>query len=546
MGKVVPLASALNVSQEELYGSFATLTGVTGSTAEVATQMKAVLAGLMSPTDTMTKALESLGYANANVALESLGLQGTFDALLETVDGDTQAFAKMFSSVEAQTALLALAGAQADSFTEKTAAMYEVTGATDEAFAKQTNTLEYTIQMIKNLGNNFMTSVGRAILPTVKNVAEKLLPVIQEGLTNLEPVLSGIYSAASPIIDVFGNFIGGILPNFKNGLTRMTEIWGKLQPVLADLAEKLMPIFEEVFAEVCSLFETIAPTIGTFVDSLLPAFSALIEGLMPIIQVLVTAIAPILDMIGQLIVSLLPALTSLINFLVPIISGLAQVFSVVLAGAIEYLMPIVQNIMNVFIGLCDFIANVFTGNWSMAWENVKSIFGNAFNALISLAKMPINGVITIINGLVQGINSLGLTIPDWVPVLGGKSFNISIPELPLLASGGFTNGPSIAGEAGTEAVISFNNAYRDENLSYWAKAGRMLGVDESFISAFERKGTGSGGMNITFAPQITINSTGKSTEQDIIDALKDEEERFMQMLEDLMSRKDGESYGFSY
>lgn len=53
IGKVVPLASALGVQQEELYGTFATLTGVTGSTAEVATQYKAVLSGLMSPSKNM-------------------------------------------------------------------------------------------------------------------------------------------------------------------------------------------------------------------------------------------------------------------------------------------------------------------------------------------------------------------------------------------------------------------------------------------------------------------------------------------------------------
>ena len=98
------------------------------------------------------------------MALESLGLQGTLEALGGTVNGDTQALAKMFSSVEAQTAILALSGAQAGNFVEKTAAMYEAAGATEAAFAKQTDTLEYTIKSIKNLGKNFMTSVGRTIL----------------------------------------------------------------------------------------------------------------------------------------------------------------------------------------------------------------------------------------------------------------------------------------------------------------------------------------------------------------------------------------------
>lgn len=93
IGKVVPLASALGVQQEELYGTFATLTGVTGSTAEVATQYKAVLSGLMSPSKSMDAALSKLGYSTADAAIQSLGFQGTLEALMGTVGGDTQAMA---------------------------------------------------------------------------------------------------------------------------------------------------------------------------------------------------------------------------------------------------------------------------------------------------------------------------------------------------------------------------------------------------------------------------------------------------------------------
>ena len=121
IGKVIPLASALGVEQEELFGSFAALTGVTGSTAEVSTQMKAVMSGLMQPTQQMTDALNALGYANADAALESLGFNGLLQSLKSTMGDDVQATAKLFSSVEAQTAILALAGAQSEDLTNKTA-----------------------------------------------------------------------------------------------------------------------------------------------------------------------------------------------------------------------------------------------------------------------------------------------------------------------------------------------------------------------------------------------------------------------------------------
>lgn len=506
MGKVVPLASALGVSQEELYGSFAALTGVTGSTAEVSTQMKAVMSGLMSPTQGMTDALKSLGYENANAALESLGLQGTLDALGRTVNGDTQALAKMFSSVEAQTAILALAGAQSEDFANKTAAMYEAAGATDNAFATQTDTLEYTIQAIKNLGANFKTSVGQAILPVVKDVAQKLLPVISTALSNLQPLLTGLFNKASPFIDLLGN-----------------------------LAASIFPVIQKMTA---SFFEAIGPA-----DDLIPALGGALMALVPAVTPVMQALSPLVSMIGQMITAFLPALTQMITALTPILRATASAISISLSSLIQSVMPVVQNLTNIFTELCNFVTNVFTGNWAGAWESVKLIFSNCFQALVGLAKIPINAVISIINGVISGINNLGFTIPDWVPGIGGKGFELNVPLIPMLASGGFTTGPSIAGEAGTEAVISFNSAYRDENLSYWAKAGRMLGIDDDILTSFERGNTSTtGNINVEFAPKIIIHGSedSKKEAEDIIKVLRREEEEFMDMLEEMLRRRGGD------
>lgn len=540
MGKVVPLASALNVSQEELYGTFATLTGVTGSAAEVATQMKAVMSGLMTPSKNMTDALNKLGYSNATAALESLGFQGTLQALGKTVGGDTQVLAKMFSSVEAQNAVLALAGSQADDLTAKTKAMYEATGATDRAFGIQTDTLEHTIQVIKNLGTNFMTEVGRKILPTVKNVAQKVLPIIQDGLDKIGPVVDRIYQALSPVIEIAGNAISQILPMLQSKLEGGIGIFEKIGPLIQKIGEKLLPVLSEAFNALGDMWTSIEPTLSTFIDSLFPVLGACLEALTPILSVITNALQPVLGMIAQLVNSLLPALTTVLNLLVPVFQYIAGYIGGVLSGALQIVMPIIQNVINVISGLLDFITNVFTGNWSAAWENVKSIFSNAFQALAGIAKAPLNGVISLINSVISGINNVGFKIPDWVPVVGGKNFSVNIPQIPMLATGGFTTGPSIAGEAGTEAVISFNNAYRDENLSTWAKAGRMLGVDDTLINALVNSGRGSSGNNITFAPNITVQ--GNASKSDILEALRENEAEFMDLLEEFFEGR-GPVYG---
>ena len=130
--------------------------------------------------------------------------------------------------------------------------------------------------------------------------------------------------------------------------------------------------------------------------------------------------------------------------------------------------------------------------------------------IVNLAKAPINGVVSAINTVINGINSISITIPDWVPLVGGNTLGFSIPTIPMLATGGFTDGVSIAGEAGTEAVISFNPAYREENIGYWARAGQMLGAtvdDAGFSLTGEAGGTTVLDMGgVTFAPNISISA----------------------------------------
>lgn len=122
-------------------------------------------------------------------------------------------------------------------------------------------------------------------------------------------------------------------------------------------------------------------------------------------------------------------------------------------------------------------------------NGIGSTFRAVFQGFVNAAKAPVNTVISLINGAISGINNIRLDVPDWVPGIGGKSYGANLPTLPMLAAGGFTNGVSIAGEAGTEAVISFDRAFRKQNLAYWEQAGRMLGVPEWITSQSKHNGS---------------------------------------------------------
>lgn len=142
-----------------------------------------------------------------------------------------------------------------------------------------------------------------------------------------------------------------------------------------------------------------------------------------------------------------------------------KVFQVELAGiiggAIGLFGSLLQSVSDIFAGLTrifggivDFITGVFTGDWEKAWSGVRDIFGGIFETLVALAKAPLNGVISLINGAIAGINNLGIKIPDWVPRLGGKDFKINIPTIQMLYSGtnNWRGGPAMIHDRGAEIV----------------------------------------------------------------------------------------------
>lgn len=177
MGAVIPLASTLGIKQEELFGAFATLTGVTGGTSEVATQMRGALQGFLQPTAQMTNALRKLGYANGMSALKAQGLGGMLEKLKQSVGGNEVAFAQLFGSIEAKNAVLALTGAQAESFGQKTASMMNSAGAATEAYSEKSETAEARSARLQTNFAAISLNIGEALMPAFDSLSKLLTSV---------------------------------------------------------------------------------------------------------------------------------------------------------------------------------------------------------------------------------------------------------------------------------------------------------------------------------------------------------------------------------
>lgn len=139
IGKVVPVAAAMGVKQEELFAGFSTLTGVTGSAAEVTTQLAGIMRAFIKPTEGMRAALKKAKVETGEQMIAQFGLIGSMRKLIADTDGTSVSIGKLFRRAEALPAVFALTSGQAEIFDEKLQKIFESAGATDEAFNEIAN-----------------------------------------------------------------------------------------------------------------------------------------------------------------------------------------------------------------------------------------------------------------------------------------------------------------------------------------------------------------------------------------------------------------------
>ena len=310
--------------------------------------------------------------------------------------------------------------------------------------------------------------------------------------------------------------------------TQFEDLEAGVLPVLASIetaaydgAAALQQINDVKYNDLGSAFEAIkrsaevsllpmASMIANTLTALAPILRETFEAIAPVITETLNACMPFVQQflmgMGQALQTVLPMVSQLAAGLLPLLSQLISAFLPPLMSLLNAIMPILSPLL----GLLQPIASVL------------GTIASVIDKIVSFGA----GVINSIAGLFGGGGG------------GGASG---------FATGGFTSGPSIAGEDPrypTEAVISFNPAYRAQNLSYWARAGEMLGaMDEG---SYEPISSGSGTSvvydlsGLSFSPTIKVD--GNTDEDALIRKLRDLEPEFIDFILEALARREGGAY----
>ena len=154
-----------------------------------------------------------------------------------------------------------------------------------------------------------------------------------------------------------------------------------------------------------------------------------------------------------------PVFKSILGFLGgAFVTGIKVGFGAVVgfaSGFLKSAVDVADGVLTALGGITKFVSGIFTGDWKKAWSGVKEIFRGTFDALVGLAKTPINGLIGLINGAFSRISKIGFTVPDIIPGIGGKKITMpKIPTIPMLYTGttNWVGGPAMIHDRGAEIV----------------------------------------------------------------------------------------------
>lgn len=218
LGRVVGLAAQLGVSFEELGANIATFTRLGVNAEEAVTALRGLLNSLISPSSEGAKVLEELGlsFGYLRERVRDQGLADTMIFLLQNLEGQDEALAKVVPNVRALSNVLGTAGVQAESYAEILTDVEEGHGIVNEGFETVGKTAEQQWNQAKAALEAASISLRDSTLPVMVELATVIEEVAgwfstldEETQSNI--VRFGLFAiAAGPVVMVFGKLVSVI------------------------------------------------------------------------------------------------------------------------------------------------------------------------------------------------------------------------------------------------------------------------------------------------------------------------------------------------
>lgn len=412
MQPLFPLASGLNVKMTDLYGSMATLTGVTGNTSEVSTQLKAVFSNLMRPTGDMQKVMQKYGYANGQAMIKAQGLTGVLKIVQKETGGQSDKMAKLFSSTEATTAMTALCGQNFSDFTTKTKAMESAAGSTDTALKKINDTTGNNLRTSLNKAKNSMIQFGEILSPVVSKLADGLSKVTGAFNSLSEGQRKVVLGIGAGVVGFTGLFFG------------VSKVTGAVSDAIKNY-KKIKSLMEKW--TIATKLQTAAQRVLNFVMNMNP-IGLIVMGIAALIAGLV--------LLYKKCEWFRNGVNALGKAIMQGIKSFPKKFKQLKDKIVEILVSIKNKAVEVWNSIKNFFTTSIPNFLKWLWEQIKLIPKGIGEGLGYLAGLIVKGIMGIWSFITKTIPNGIAAIIKWFMALPGKLWNALLQAINNIAKWG--------------------------------------------------------------------------------------------------------------
>lgn len=338
-----------------------------------------------------------------------------------------------------------------------------------------------------------ITTVWEGIKTFITNVFITIATIISTVMTTIYTIISTVWSAVYTVIEPILNIIK----------TLIIIVWQGIQMAIA-------LILSVILGAIKLAWEGIKTVITTILDTILNVITTVWEGIKTVITTVLDAISTVVttiwnsikDKVMAVLNSILSTVTTIWNNIKTFITNVLNAISSVVSSIWNSIKTFITNTLNAISSTVSSIFNSVKTNVTNIWNNIKSSISSAIEGIKSLVSSGfnwvssrvqsicnglrsavvgiwngmgsgiqsiVNGIISVVNGMVRALNRISFDVPDWVPIMGGKSFGFSIPTIPSVswfATGGIIKGSQdgtivgVGENGGDEAIVPLSNKTR--------------------------------------------------------------------------------------
>jgi TP901 family phage tail tape measure protein len=450
MGAVLPLASEMGVTFDQVAATQASMTRTGTDAAEAATQLKGILAGLIKPSKQAEEQLNAMGTSSSELR-KKIKEEGLLQALIDlremTNKYGEEAMARVFPNIRALMGVLDLMGGNLESNKETFDKVTNSVGILDEAFKAASETTDFkfnqALAQLQATAIKFFDVLKAFLVPILERFVD-VLGVLGDGFAGLpmeqQKLIIGflaIAAAVGPAIMVIGNLLGTL----GAAITGISTIAGVISSIglvipaaiagitlLVGGLAALILSSDDVRKSLSNTFNDIQKSIGgaigfiqTHIDDIIKAFKGLFEGIstgnfgdfmsamsnmippetMEKIHEIVIAFVEFQDIIFAVRDSIIEFAGNIIKSFGPVIDTFKETISNLDFGALLGGLDNLFNSIQPLIPLFEFFANVVKG---VVYAAIGIIVG-ALNGLISI--LPnVYGLIFNLYSVVASVFSL--------------------------------------------------------------------------------------------------------------------------------------------